>query len=367
MAGSFADAGIAGAGLSDESLRVLHAVGVRSPRDLYSALVSFPSLSRAGLDIPLLSNAAYMALGKSYASFAKASVAEHPKVSHGALPPPQATFTIGARVGLPPPGAPTDLALSPPGGEPDVDVRRPDWPVRDQNPRGTCVAFGATACVECASGTIPIADHSEQFLYWAIKTATADPYPDEDGTWLDFARDALSNEGICLEHEWPYVNAVVAPVSGATASEPPAAARASALGRQTGHTLYERSPANAAEIVLDALRTEQRPVAICLPVLQDPLTPDGPTNWTTPVGWLYGTVINPPPTAVVVGGHCVCITGFVADAAEPAGGYFIIRNSWGTAWGSENPDPAGGPAPEPGYGTVSATYVDKYCWELFQV
>lgn len=367
MVGSFMDVGVAGGTLSDESLRILHAVGVRSARDLYSALASFPSLARAGLDIPHLSNFAYRALGDSYASFAPASAAVHPKVGLGALPPPQAAFTIGARVGLPPPGGPTDVTFSPPGGEPDVDVRHPDWPVRDQNPRGTCVAFGATACVECASGTEPVADHSEQYLYWAIKTATADSYPDEDGTWLEFAQDALASHGVCLEHEWAYVNAVVNPVSGETATDPTGSARASALGRRTGITLYERSPANAARIALDALHAAQRPVAVSLPVFRDPLTPDGPTNWTTLVGWLYGTVLNPPPTSIVDGGHCVCITGFVADAAEPAGGFFIIRNSWGTDWGSDNPDPAGGPAPEPGYGTISATYVDKYCWELFQV
>ena len=367
MAGSFMQASAQGGALSAESRRLLHAIGVRSPGDLYSVVSSFPSLARAGLDIPFLSNVAYQALGESYANFAPQAAAGHPKVALGALPPPQALFTIGARVGLPPAGEPMDLTFSPPGGEPDVDVRPPDWPVRDQNPRGTCVAFGAAACVEGASGGAAPTNHSEQFLYWAIKTTTGDPYPDEDGTWLEFARDALAGEGICLESEWGYVNAEVDPVSGATATVPTEQARASASGRRTHARFYERSPANAAQTALDALRSEGQPMAVSLPVFRDPLTPDGPTNWTTPVGWLYGTVLNPPPTSVVDGGHCVCITGFVRDSAEPWGGYFIIRNSWGTDWGSDNPDPAGGPAPEPGYGTISATYVDKYCWELFQL
>ncbi|MBC7986667.1 MAG: C1 family peptidase [Sphingomonadaceae bacterium] len=269
-------------------------------------------------------------------------------------------------MGLPPPGEPTDLTLSPPSGAPEIDVRCPNWPVRDQNPRGTCVSFGAVACLECAEGHESASELSEQFLYWAIKTGTGDPIPSEDGTWLEFARDALASHGVCLEDEWPYINSEVQPVSGQTTAEPTAAARASASGRRLHAGIYYRDPSSTAHLVRDALSDQGRPVAISLPVFQDPLTSRGPTNWTTAVGWLYGTVLNPPPTSVVVGGHCVCITGFVADPAESAGGYFIIRNSWGTDWGRDNPNPTGGPAPEAGYGAVSATYVDKYCWEVFQ-
>jgi hypothetical protein len=80
-------------------------------------------------------------------------------------------------------------------------------------------------------------------------------------------------------------------------------------------------------------------------------------------------VLNPPPTAVASDGHAVCVTGFHPDALEPKGGYFTFRNSWDIVWGAQAPSPAasGYCAPEPGYGDISATYVDDYIWEIFQL
>lgn len=84
------------------------------------------------------------------------------------------------------------------------------------------------------------------------------------------------------------------------------------------------------------------------------------------IGLDHGVVLNPPPTATVVGGHAVCVTGFVPNPAEPNGGHFVIRNSWGSGWGTLG-NPADARNPEPGYGSVSATYVELYAWEWLQV
>ena len=89
-------------------------------------------------------------------------------------------------------------------------------------------------------------------------------------------------------------------------------------------------------------------------------------NWNSSVGLNRGVVLNPPPTATVVGGHAVCVTGFVPNAAEPNGGHFVIRNSWGTGWGAVG-KPADAGNPEPGHGSVSATYVELYAWEWLQM
>ncbi len=127
------------------------------------------------------------------------------------------------------------------------------------------------------------------------------------------------------------------------------------------------NPNGAAAWVLAALRSG-KVVAASFPVFKDPLTPPGgPTNWTTSAGYAYGRVLDPPMHSAVDGGHCICITGYVADAGEESGGYFVIRNSWGTIWGSQNPQPTVSAAPEQGYGTISATYVDGYCWEAFHM
>ena len=40
-----------------------------------------------------------------------------------------------------------------------------------------------------------------------------------------------------------------------------------------------------------------------------------------------GRVLDPPPGSIANDGHAVCVTGFAPDPGEPAGGYFVIRNS----------------------------------------
>lgn len=46
------------------------------------------------------------------------------------------------------------------------------------------------------------------------------------------------------------------------------------------------------------------------------------------------------------------------------GGYFIIRNSWGTQKFGRDAPTLDWHTPESGYGQVSATYIENYLWEL---
>jgi hypothetical protein len=143
-----------------------------------------------------------------------------------------------------------------------IDLRFPNWPVRNQNQRGTCVSFGTVACVEHALATSGQPnDMSEQFLYWVMKTATADPYPNEDGSWLEYSKAALAAKGLCKEIEWPYVGNVVNPISGAVAGKPSAAAIASAAANVRQAVMHERNPRQTARKVLASLAS-RRPVAI---------------------------------------------------------------------------------------------------------
>jgi hypothetical protein len=170
--------------------------------------------------------------------------------------------------------------------------------------------------------------------------------------------------GICHEPLSPYVfPGPITPVSGHTQS---ASAISDAALHKLASTNYQRKPGSAAATLLTLLQNN-RPVAACFPVFSDPTTPGGPTNWTTSASWLYGRVFDPPLHSVVSGGHCICVTGFEPDATEPSGGYFIFRNSWDTAWASAAPSPGNSASPEQGYGEISATYVDTYCWELLQL
>jgi hypothetical protein len=347
-------------GFTPLEVDILQQVGVRSNEDIDSLTKSFPSISDAGVRLTDISNAVAQRISASYLTVAGSVSVQPPQVGLGANPPPGSPISLNSAVGLPPP--PPFIAPAAPTTTIDLRLRLQPWPVRDQGKRGTCVAFGTTACVESATGG-PNPDYSEQFLYWAIKNHSGDPNKTQDGTWAQFARDMLQSDGICHENFDPYTGAPINPVSG---PRPSGGAFADAGKYKFNATTYTRRPAGAAAVVLRLLNNNS-PVVVSLPVFRDPTMPTGPYNWTTRVGWAYGRVLNPPVRSVVAGGHCVCVTGFVPDNAEPTGGYFIIRNSWGTQWARLAPTPGSSNSPEQGYGEISATYVDMYCWELLQL
>jgi hypothetical protein len=251
-----------------------------------------------------------------------------------------------------------------------IDLRLPSWPVRDQGQRGTGVAFAAAAIAEYKISTIlQTSPHlSAEFLYWAIKTSSNDPNPDADGTFLRFARNALEERGICEEGLCPYNPIITSMQPHALVSTPSQNAKLNAEANIFRATTYRRSPDVGAKTVLEILQLG-RPVAISVPVFQDPVfvSSGGPTNWTTPVGWVYGRVFDPPLRTEIIGSHTICVVGFEPDPDEPWGGHFIFRNSWGTAWGSACPSKDNGRSPEPGYGYISGTYVDRHTWELLDL
>jgi hypothetical protein len=244
-----------------------------------------------------------------------------------------------------------------------INLYRPSWPIRDQGQRGTSAAFAAVALAEYKLGNErgEIKVLAPEFLYWAIKTSTGDPRPDQDGTLLRFARDALEEWGVCDENLCPYNKTLD---SGRIFSEPTDEAKAAARPNAFTGTIYQRSPDIDARAVLEVLR-QNRPVAISIPLFRDLYIDTGVTNWTTLVAWLYGRIFNPPPLTSVITGEfvAVCIVGFVPDPDEEMGGYFIFRNSWGADWSRQSPTQAYH-APEPGYGEISASYVDLHTAEM---
>lgn len=54
----------------------------------------------------------------------------------------------------------------------------------------------------------------------------------------------------------------------------------------------------------------------------------------------------------------MCLVGYQNDNSVPGGGYFILRNSWGTSWGYDCPYGAGN-------GTIPYKYIEEYCWEAW--
>ena len=350
--------------LNPSAKSIILSAGVRTAQDLDSLLTAFPSLAvDFGIPSARITAAFMPGFSAVYAS-AVAGGPPPPMPAMGAVAPPGVIHGLGTRAGIPSQPSIPITHPSVTSTTTAIDLRLHPWPVRDQGRRGTCVAFGATACVEYWQGANQpsVPDFSEQFLYYQIKTNSGDPSKTTDGTWLQFARDMFIAPGICHERFAPYVGPIqTGAVAGAPPSQP---AITDARGFMINPPTYQRKPASPAATVLSLLGNG-RPVAASFPVFTDPTT--GINNWGSRVGILYGKVFDPPFHSVANAGHCVCITGFVPDAAEPTGGYFIFRNSWNTTWSSASPSPGNSHAPEAGYGEISATYVDTYCWELLQL
>lgn len=350
-------------GIPREALLVLHQAGAHDVTAILSVLDNFPSLAEAGLlDAAEISSALYASgdpAVERYTEYAE-QYRKLPPHEFGATAPVAAYWQEGDLVPLELDGTTARASLD---GEVDVGIDRcGDWPVRSQGQRGTCVVHAVTALYEhalCKAGQGAV-DLSEQFLQWAIKM-NGDRWPTREGTSCADALAALTNRGICLESEWPYnpVPLVGNPSQG-DAANPSLSAKFDASRRRVAghnHVAGARS-GNAAPIL--ALLRKGCPVAVSVPVFHDALS--SRDNWNMPGGERFGAVMNPPPRSVVSGGHAVLLVGYVPNPLDLLGGTFIFRNSWSAAWGYELPSP-GQLAPRPGYGEISATYIDRHLWE----
>lgn len=215
-------------------------------------------------------------------------------------------------------------------------------PVRDQGKRSTCVAHTVCAVLECVlRGNGPPLDLSEQFLYWMCKMN--DGAQTSPGTWQRVAVPLALQYGVCDEVTWPY-NATV------TASEAQGPPPTGVAGRPPPNrgTLGEALDPRWVEGICQRL-DEGRPVGISVPVYPNRV-----------IALISGDIPMPLPGSVPDGGHAMCVVGYGFDNGYLGGGYLIVRNSWGTSWGSQSPF-------GPGHGTLPFAYVREFAWEAFSI
>jgi hypothetical protein len=224
---------------------------------------------------------------------------------------------------------------------PSVDLRPFLPPIRSQASRGTCVAFTLTALNEYAHRRRGVTvDLSEQHLYY--ETKRIDGSPDGCGTWQAKAVLPLGSRGQCAEPVWPYD--VNPPCNNHGAR--PAGARPDGLR----HTLTAFPVATRSVAAYKAEMARQLPVTLSIPVYD---------SWyrsaaTRQSGRITMRIGNETET----GGHAVCLVGYQDAADSPGGGYFVVRNSWGTGWAYQSPYGAG-------YGTIPYRYITNDAWEAF--
>jgi C1A family cysteine protease len=213
--------------------------------------------------------------------------------------------------------------------------------VRHQFDRGTCVAHAVIALAECLMRAAGKVDLSEQHLYWQAKNR--DGAPQEKGTYIRIALDCMADTGVCREETWPYQGI---PVPGNEGQGPPPDAAGHEAGsyKLSGATQVTERDSSALREVLDG----GRPVALSVPVYQ---------NWYgNPATNTYGFIPMPLPATTLEGGHAMCAVGYGYDTGFAGGGYFILRNSWGSTWASQSPI-------APGHALLPFRYQDVYGWE----
>lgn len=219
-----------------------------------------------------------------------------------------------------------------------VDLHDRFPPVRNQGGRGTCVAHACVAVREyLLGGESTQGDLSEQFVYWACKER--DNYPGS-GTWIRHGMAVLKEKGVCTEQVWPYRDGSLSGNEGQ--GPPPAGAETKALAYRIDNSelLHPRW--------VDTLRqhlAEKRVIAFAVPVY---------TYWFAEPVSSSGDIRLPLSTDQVEGGHAMCMVGYQDDPDVPGGGYFLVRNSWGTnTWGRDN-------TISPGHARIPYAYIAEH-------
>lgn len=202
-------------------------------------------------------------------------------------------------------------------------------PVRDQRGRGTCVAFGVLALREFLIGAAE--DLSEQFLYWACKEM--DGIPHLSGTFVSTGMAALSEAGVCREATWPYSPFPDGDTEGQ--GPPPHGARdeAKRFVLRSHRGVSQRRVAHYKSVLAGGNGVGGMPIVIGTPVFK---------SWYESFVFEETGKINMPlPGDEIISGHCWCIVGYVDDESAVGGGYFIVRNSWGTDFARLSPEAPG--------------------------
>jgi hypothetical protein len=213
--------------------------------------------------------------------------------------------------------------------------------IRNQRSRGTCVSFALTALNEYVLRRRGVTrDLSEQHLYYEIKLI--DGSPAGCGTWQAKAVNALRTRGECREQVWPYNPNLPCNNHGPL----PAKARPDGLN-------YRLSTVEVPARNVLAYKTHlsrQRPVTLSIPVYN---------SWYQSAETRRsGRITMRVGGEAQAGGHAVCLVGYQDSETSPGGGYFIVRNSWGTTWAYQSPYGAG-------YGTIPYRYITDEAWEAF--
>ena len=209
----------------------------------------------------------------------------------------------------------------------DVDLRSYCTP-SNQGSLSSCVGNAVADAIEIISAINGQGRNelSRLFVYAMARILNGNLHQDA-GTYIRSAFDSLTKFGICEESLWPYVNSKVYTSPSLLSQQ-----------RARGHKIhsYYRIKSTGTQRINDAIAALRAMKPVVFGCLLDKTFYD--IKDMNPVG---------PPTGPSIGGHAMVIVGYQK-------GNFIVKNSWGTRWGSQ------------GYWTMTPDYLAwKNTWDIW--
>ncbi|OOM79896.1 C1 family peptidase [Clostridium sp. BL-8] len=193
-----------------------------------------------------------------------------------------------------------------------IDLREKCSPVVDQGQLGSCTANAIVSGLREFMLLNDNRSHFERlsrlFLYWWERDLEGTVYRDSGASLRDGMK-VLKNQGVCLEASWPYD--IKTFENSPTEKE---------LEEAKNYTISGYQRIKSIDEIKHALLIEHL-VVFGITVYESFETVK--TDGIVPV---------PKDGEKELGGHALCIVGYDDNFNN---GSFIVRNSWGDAWGDE--------------------------------
>ena len=204
-----------------------------------------------------------------------------------------------------------------------IDFRLEQSPVRNQGPRGSCVAFAVSSAHDWLA---PVTARSTEDALWAAHQIGGDPT--EEPTYVEFALEGLTRHGHASEAAWPY---------GSPPFPAERAADESVLGLAVLPS-WQRMPITTdfSEVIA------QLSLGIAIILTLEHNQP----------AWIAANssgLVDAPAGSKTVGRHAVLVVGANTEIGDP---HLVIKNSWGDEWADS------------GYARLSQRYFDNYLADL---